>query len=150
MPTINLTQHPAMEDQIKAGVVDLKGKTRQHAISALTFGDLPSQEEVASTAALLAMIARGAADAHGADRVMIGGAPFLMAALHAAIHAQGLTPVYAFSKRESEEQTQPDGSVRKVAVFRHLGFVGGEETPTCQCGSGETRDHCSQNDQFCG
>jgi hypothetical protein len=32
--------------------------------------------------------------------------------------------VYAFSRRESTEAVQEDGSVRKVAVFRHLGFVG--------------------------
>ena len=31
--------------------------------------------------------------------------------------------VYAASKRESVEITQPDGSVRKVAVFKHLGWV---------------------------
>jgi hypothetical protein len=54
---------------------------------------------------------------------MIGGAPYLMGALEKALRECGFTPVYAFSKRESIDQPQPDGSVRKVAVFRHLGFV---------------------------
>jgi len=40
-----------------------------------------------------------------------------------ALRDQGIEPVYAFSVRESIEQTQPDGSVRKVNVFRHAGFV---------------------------
>ena len=35
----------------------------------------------------------------------------------------GIQPVFAFSVRETEEQKQADGSVRKVAVFRHAGFV---------------------------
>jgi len=54
---------------------------------------------------------------------MIGGAPFLMSALEDALVIAGITPLYAFSVRESVEAEQADGSVRKVAVFRHLGFV---------------------------
>lgn len=103
--------------------MDVEGKTREHMVAALTFDELPTTEEVVHAAASLSMIARGVADAHGTDRVMVGGAPFLMPALHAALLSQGLRPLYAFSKRESEEQVQSDGSVRKVAVFRHLGFV---------------------------
>jgi hypothetical protein len=34
---------------------------------------------------------------------------------------------YAFSRREAEEQIQPDGSVRKTHVFKHVGFIFGEE-----------------------
>jgi hypothetical protein len=56
--------------------------------------------------------------------VMIGGAPFLMAGLEKALRCTGLRAIYAFSRRESVEAVQEDGSVRKVAVFRHLGFVG--------------------------
>ena len=36
---------------------------------------------------------------------------------------KGAHSVYAFSKRESEEIPQPDGSVKKVQEFRHTGFV---------------------------
>lgn len=46
-----------------------------------------------------------------------------MAALDAELHARRIQPVYAFPTRESVEQTQPDGSVRKVNVFRHAGFM---------------------------
>jgi hypothetical protein len=49
-----------------------------------------------------------------------------MAPLEVALRAHGITPLYAFSVRESVDQVQPDGSVRKVATFRHAGFVGCE------------------------
>ena len=48
----------------------------------------------------------------------------LMPALQQALIDAGLRPVYAFSQRVSVEQQQPDGSVRKTNVFRHIGFVG--------------------------
>jgi hypothetical protein len=64
-----------------------------------------------------------AAGAKAGDRVMLGGAPFFMEELSHAARELGLVPVFAFSRRESVEQTLEDGTVRKVAVFRHLGFV---------------------------
>lgn len=54
---------------------------------------------------------------------MIGGALWLMAPLAAELRDRGIEPVFAFAVRDTEEQIQPDGSVRKVAVFRHTGFV---------------------------
>lgn len=56
-------------------------------------------------------------------RAMIGGAPYLMAPLERALRAAGVEPVYALSERVSTEEAQPDGSVRKVNTFRHVGFV---------------------------
>ena len=46
-----------------------------------------------------------------------------MSALESALLDECITPMYAFSVRDSVEQTQPDGSVRKVNVFKHIGFV---------------------------
>jgi hypothetical protein len=46
-----------------------------------------------------------------------------MAPLAAELRGRGIEPVFAFSVRETGEQKKPDGSVRKVAVFRHTGFV---------------------------
>jgi len=34
----------------------------------------------------------------------------------------GIVPVYAESVRDSVEEKQADGSIKKVSVFRHLGF----------------------------
>jgi len=54
---------------------------------------------------------------------MIGGAPFFMSYLEEALRYRGLTPVYAFSQRESVEQVIDDKTV-KTSVFVHKGFIG--------------------------
>jgi hypothetical protein len=127
---LNLTQHVATEEQTAQLVVEprmCKAEIRK----LLTFEEIPSKEEIEVRATKLAEIAVSEANHYAGDtdneiwitRVMIGGAPYLMGALEKALRECGFTPVYAFSKRESEEITQPDGSVRKVQVFRHCGFV---------------------------
>jgi hypothetical protein len=105
--------------------------TKEKIKKLLTFEEIPTKEEIESRATKLAEIAVSEASMYAGDtdnkiwitRVMIGGAPYLMGALENAVRECGFTPVYAFSKRESVDQPQPDGSVRKIAVFRHLGFV---------------------------
>jgi hypothetical protein len=105
--------------------------TKEKIRELLTFEEIPTKEEIEARASELARIAASEASFYAGEtdnriwitRVMIGGAPYLMGALEKALRECGFTPVYAFSQRESEEITQPDGSVRKVQVFRHLGFV---------------------------
>jgi hypothetical protein len=121
---INLTQHTASQEQIDAGVVDLPTDSAALVRATLTFDELPSQETIWARARLLADIAASAPCPPGEPRAaMIGGAPYLMAALEDTLRRAGVQPMYAFSTRESIEQAQPDGSVRKINVFRHLGFV---------------------------
>jgi hypothetical protein len=139
MATMNLTQHAATADQIAAGVFDLPAAARADLQALLTFGELPDEQEIraraeqiAGMAALYASAEDRADDAGAlpegdaggfALHAMIGGALWLMAPLAAALREQGIEAVFAFSVRETEEQKQADGSVRKVAVFRHAGFV---------------------------
>lgn len=126
---VNLTQHPASPEQIAAGVVDLPGAQRALLGQSLTVDALPTQQEIADRCANIGALAvhNGLSGDEGDDphpaQAMIGGAPWMMRALEDALLDAGVQPVYAFSVRESVEQTQPDGSVRKVAVFRHVGFV---------------------------
>lgn len=115
---INLTQHQATPEQVAQGVVDLEPNDRDQLRALLTFEEIPSKEEIEQRAAAIASLAHWDADA-----AMIGGAPYLMPALSAALKADRIQPVYAFSKRESVDMPQEDGSVRKVAVFKHIGFV---------------------------
>lgn len=122
MAILNLTQHPASAEQVVAGVMDVPVSARAELLALLTFDDLPSFNAVANRATRLAEFAYRYADDSVID-VMIGGAPFLMAQLETALAHQGLSAVYAFSRRESSEEVQADGSVRKTAVFRHCGFV---------------------------
>ena len=111
----NLTQHPATPEQQAAGVVPIARPVSE----LLTFDTLPTREEMQERAEQLAEIVQQ----HGLRHGMIGGAPFFMAPLERALRSKGITPLYAFSRRESVETTEPDGSVRKTQVFRHLGFV---------------------------
>jgi len=117
MKILNLTQHAPSQEQLAAGVVDPADK--QEVCSLLTFDSIPSSAEMRDRAERLAAIAKEV----GAAAAMIGGAPFFMSALEAALLEVGVEPVYAFSLRVTEEVPQPDGSVRKTNVFRHVGFV---------------------------
>jgi hypothetical protein len=126
---VNLTQHPATPDQISAGVVDIPAHAREGMIEALTFSELPTREGIRARAAQLAELAvqNGLGTDDGDDPIptaaMIGGAMWLMGPLASELRLRGIKPVFAFSVRETEEVTQADGTVKKVSVFRHAGFV---------------------------
>lgn len=114
---INLTQHAATAEQMAAGVADLPAAQRAKLQQLLTFDAPPTAEEIRARAETVALLAVG----H--EAAMLGGALWLMGPLTAALRAAGVRPVFAFTCREAEEQPQADGSVKKVAVFRHAGFV---------------------------
>jgi hypothetical protein len=114
---LNLTQHVATPEQIAAGVVEPADKVAVQAL--ITFDEFPTAQQIrvaAETAAEIAVAARVSA-------AMIGGAPFFMGPLERALRAWGVTPLYAFSRREAADMLQSDGSVKKTQVFRHVGFV---------------------------
>lgn len=118
----NATQHLATTEQKAQGVVDLPEELRKQLTEHLTFEDIPSSEMLrARSIAVVGQIM--AAGAKPGDSIMLGGAPFLMEELSHTAREVGLITVFAFSRRESAEQVMPDGSIKKVAVFRHLGFV---------------------------
>ncbi len=114
---LNLTQHDATADQLAAGVVEPNDKEVIRRL--ITFNSLPSKEEVLEAAVFAAAHAK----AQRFEKAMIGGAPFFMAPLERALRAYGITPVYAYSKRESFDAPDGNGGVRKTQVFRHEGFV---------------------------
>ena len=138
MKILNLTQHQSTPEQ---GVVDLPKTELDVATSiglrpdqfgfykdigdVLTFRTPPTEGQMWSRAVLLAAVAAK----HGADAAMIGGAPFFMSVLEKALAQRGIQPLYAFSVRESVEAVQPDGSVVKTNVFRHVDFVKGTMFP---------------------
>lgn len=128
MLILNLTQHPATPEQVQAGVVDLEGEQLQFLKDLLTFEEIPDSQEIQRRADILAEFGSFYEPENNGNpipvgRVMIGGAPFFMGALEKALRERGVTPMYAFSKRESIEKTMPDGTVRKTNVFKHVGFV---------------------------
>ena len=120
-PIINLTQHLATEEQLQAGVVDLSGEKREKLQRFLNFDRIPSELEINWRADQIVNLLEGEKEYH--CQVMIGGALWLMGPLTRKLKAERYIPVYAFSVRESEEEILPDGSVRKVNIFKHKGFI---------------------------
>lgn len=125
---VNLTQHPATPEQVAAGVIDLAGDHLASLKLALTFDACPPVAEICERAEFIAELAcyNGLGDEGDSplpQQAMIGGALWLMAPLATELRTRSIEPVFAFSVRAVEEQAQADGSVRKVALFRHAGFV---------------------------
>ena len=118
-PILNLTQHMATSAQVKDGVVDLPEDLRAKVVELLTFEAVPSRKKLKLCAQEIAKIAYDLS----AERVMIGGAPYFMSALEAALIARGIQPLYSFSKRESAEIVQCDGSVKEGSIFTHVCFI---------------------------
>ena len=138
---LNLTQHLATTEQIKAGVFEPRNKAGIQEV--LTFNSMPTAQEVICAAECLVAYAKSelfsyflSLDSVANDvtvdevkqlmagaQIMIGGAPFLMASLEKALKAEGLCPVHAFSQRESVDVIMDNGNTSKTSVFRHLGFV---------------------------
>lgn len=114
---LNLTQHTETKEQAQAGVITLDN--HEQVKSLLTFDFLPSKETLKSRAEEIAYLCTQ----NGAKKAMIGGAPFFMSALEKALKERGITPVYAFSRRESVEEQGKNGEVIKKNIFVHLGFV---------------------------
>lgn len=119
MKILNLTQHEATQDQIQDGVVEPHHTMKIRIQELLTFDTIPSKGELEERANELAMLA----NAVGAKKVMIGGAPFFMSILEYRLQRLGIAPLYAFSVRNSIEQPDGNGGVKKVNVFKHVGFV---------------------------
>ena len=119
MTILNLTQHPATEDQLLAGVVEPLKAEKKDIKSLLTFTDLPVKEQVVHKAVALAYIAKGC----GADAAMIGGAPYLMPELAKQLKDVGIKPLFSFTERVVQKEVGEDGNVVKTSIFKHQGFV---------------------------
>ena len=114
---INLTMHRASPEQEADGVVEPGDRGAMQQL--LNFAALPTYSDVRARADALAQ----AAQASGATAAMIGGATFLMGPLEDALRARGLRVLYAFSMRDSVETRLADGSMKKVQIFRHAGWI---------------------------
>lgn len=135
---INLTQHVMTQEQYFLNGEELtEVKFRPYngtSISSpdyikklLNFNSIPSKKEITSNAIALAAYASGLLNQvkDDGDRLyaLIGGAPYLMPPLEEALKQEGITPLYAFSQRESVETRNADGTVVKTAVFKHKGYI---------------------------
>ena len=113
---INLTQHPASEDQVVVGVINVSNSDALKSL--LTFNSIPTKEDIELVAKELVKIAKES----GCSKAMIGGAPYLMGPLELALKDAGIQPLYSFSERVSVEKTV-NGEVIKTSSFKHIGWV---------------------------
>lgn len=131
MRIINLTQHVATKDQISSGVFDVSEEYIGWLKEIMTFDEIPDQKELDDRAHDLGLFAAMYDMIEDDDscrelyptHALIGGAPFFMSTLEKHLLVNGIVPLYAFSVRESKEITLDDGSVGKVSVFKHKGFI---------------------------
>lgn len=128
MKVLNLTQHNATLEQERAGVINLSDPNDKAKLGRLlTFDELPMRRVILNRAEAIAKLAIQQSEFPPTGRrfkfAMIGGAPYLMAPLEKALKDVGITPLYAFSVRESVKVHNPDGTVTKQNIFRHLGFI---------------------------
>ena len=130
---LNLTQHVATPEQVEAGVFEPSAEDKKMIQKLLTFDEIAETESwhMYQRAEKIAKIAvKYFPDEYDSEEnyrgfAMIGGAPYFMGKIERVLHSEevDILPMYALSKMESIDQVQPDGSVKKTAVFRHCGFV---------------------------
>lgn len=125
MRIINLTQHKATKEQLALGVVDLSCSKHKELQNLLTFEELDNGyiATMMERAERIADLAESAICDSDNRVVMIGGAPFFMSTLEKAFSRRDIQVCYAFSRRESAESVNADGTVTKTAVFKHAGFI---------------------------
>jgi hypothetical protein len=118
---INLTQHTATPDQLAAGVIELNAEDKAKLIKLITFDKIEdtTESELVERARQVGKLLID----YDVDAAMCGGAPFFTAILERKLKRLKVDVYYAFSERASVEEAQPDGSIKKVAVFKHKGFV---------------------------
>jgi len=120
---INLTQHPLTDEQRNSVDYTIEPQGMDFY---LNFDSLPTAELINDRAyemfnCLMAMLPPNVKPED--CTVLLGGAPFFMSACERAATDYGFKYCYAFSKRVSEEVKQPDGTVKKVSVFKHEGWI---------------------------
>lgn len=122
MKIYNLTQHTATPEQVEAGVVEVSEMQRGVLKAALNFTGVPDMDSIEKSASMMASVMNDLdPDLTGEVGFMVGGYPNLMCAL--VQYAPSYQMLFACSDRVSEEVAQADGSVRKVNIFKHLGFI---------------------------
>ena len=117
---INLTQHGATDKQVSMGVRDLHPTEVPKLKALLTFDERPSiPNDILSRVKDIVLLAREA----DAEAAMIGGALWLMAPLARELRTFEIEPLFAFSRRVTEEEKGPDGKVIRRTIFDMEGFV---------------------------
>ena len=147
MNVVNLTQHLSTTEQQAEGVFDLPEGLREKLVKALTFSADYSRDDLEAAAEAIIEIVKEI-DCY---RAMVGGMPAFMAPLERALIEAGVAVGYARSERVSVDQVQADGTVRKTAIFKHVGMYWASERmfACCYCGSAKCIAY-THGESICG
>ena len=118
MRILNLTQHLATDEQVKAGVHEPNDKIAVKDL--LTFHTIPTVDQMERKAKRLTEIAQEL----GFEYVMVGGAGYFMPVLERVLLEANIIPLHSFTERKTIEKQNADGTVEKVSIFQHIGWVG--------------------------
>lgn len=120
---LNITQHVATPVQVSQGVVEPSPEFKTELQKLITFDrSVIEQPEIIGvrSQAVVQLIKVHYPDT---QRVMVGGALFMMPSLVNELKEAGIEPLFAYSDRVSVDVHNPDGTVTKTVKFEHLGFV---------------------------
>lgn len=133
---LNLTQHQMTPEQYEYNGVKLKElyfeikeeqEDHEKELKALlNFHELPTRDTINLRVMQITEFALNyfmGAGVQSNRYALIGGAPYLTAPLAEALKRVGIIPLYAFSKRESVETVNADGTVVKTSMFKHAGYI---------------------------
>lgn len=120
---LNLTQHVVTAEQLRDGAVEPEPDVKAEIQKLITFDRsvMDHPEQIWNRAkALTALIKR---EYPLVNQAMVGGALYFMPALVRELKEAGIQPFFSYTDRVSTETQNPDGSVTKTLVFKHLGWV---------------------------
>lgn len=120
---LNLTQHLATEEQLRDGVIEPAPEVKAQIKSLLTFDASVMTEAGQIDERAKALVALLLKVEPKSTAAMVGGALYLMPALVRELKAAGIQPYFSYTDRVSTDVHNPDGSVTKTLVFKHLGWV---------------------------
>lgn len=120
---LNLTQHALTAEQWRDGAVEPEADVKAQIQELITFDRsvIEHPEQILNRAkALVSLIKR---EYPFVNQAVVGGALYFMPALVRELKEVGIQPYFSYTDRVSQETHNPDGSVTKTLVFKHLGWV---------------------------
>ena len=120
---LNLTQHALTAEQWRDGAVEPDQEIKAEIQKLITFDSsvIAHPEQIQDRAKALATLIRR--EYSLLDKALVGGALYFMPALVKEVNEVGIQPYFSYTDRVSQETHNPDGSVTKTLVFKHLGWV---------------------------
>ena len=118
MKILNLTRGEITPEQELEGAVELRtGSERSRIRDLAVFADPPSRHVMLWRAAEIVRLLGKWGYVPGMDAAMIGGSPYFLPYLAAALRKEGVTPLHAFARPAAGGEAKDRAPGRRKAVF---------------------------------